>query len=142
MKKHIIRIQNTANRFKYYASALIITLLLNKSTSAQLITDSSSFIKTALIKHIPSEENKKLFHVQLNNEKGEKFSISIKDNYGQLLFSEVYQDKKFDKKYLLTNMEDEERVFIIIRSLRNKEAQLFEISTQIRTFHDYVVTRL
>ncbi len=140
MKKHIIRTLRIANRFKLYTGTLLIVISSNLQSSAQSAGDSST--KTAIVKPTIFEDNKKMVQVQFDNEKEEKFTISIKDKDGILLFSEVYQNRKFDKKFLLSELEDADKLYFIIRPIKNNKPQIFEISTYTRTLQDVVVNKL
>ena len=91
MKKHISSMQTIL--------FLVLGLAINNIASAQTAKDTNSFISTAVVKHIPNQEDLTIFQVKLANEGGERFSISIKDDLGTSLFQEVFQDKEFDKKF-------------------------------------------
>lgn len=141
MKKHIISLKS-ANRFTTYTGILIITTMLSTHAAAQPVENKQPLTATAHIRHLASDGSKKLFQIQLTNQQREKFSVSIKDTYGHLLFSEVYQDENFNKKFQLTDIDDADRFYIIIRTLKKKEAQVFEISTHTRMIEDVVVSKL
>lgn len=76
----------------------------------------------------------------MDNEAGEKFSVTIKDADGSILFSDTYQDKKFDKRFLFNKSEDYSKLSFIIRSLKDNQAQTFEINTSTRVIENYDVT--
>ena len=138
MKKHIRSILNAGN-FRKPFMALIILIAVNITGSGQSLN--SDFIKKAEVKHIETKENKLLFQILLDNESGERFTVSIKDEGGTILFKEVYTDKKFNKKFEFPEVEDE-KIIILIRSLDNNQSQVFEINTTTRFYQDVVVNKL
>lgn len=96
--------------------------------------------RVAVVKHVSTSDDKLVFQVSMNNETGEKFNLSIRTEDGTLLFSEVYQDKHFDKKYILDKSDSKPKLTFIIRTLKDKEVQVFEINTITRIVENYDVT--
>ena len=139
MKKHVLCILKASN-FRRSFVAILIFSALNLSVSGQSVN--SDFIKKSEVKHIESKDNKLQFQVLLDNEAGEKFSVSIKDEEGTLLFKEVYTDKKFAKTFEVPATENLDKVIIMIRSLENNQSQVFEINTTTRVYQDVVVSKL
>ena len=132
MKKQM---RNAAKPFA--ASALIVLLLALSSFTPPVYKDPGN--KEAVVKHLATSEDKVFFQVSMNNETGEKFSVTIKSEDGTTLFSEVYQDKNFDKKFVLDKSESKLRLTFIIRTLKDKEVQVFEINTTTRIVENYDV---
>ena len=94
------------------------------------------------MKHIETKDNKLLFQILLDNEDGEKFIVTIKDDVGTLLYKDVYSDKKFAKKFELPDADNADKIIIMIRSLENNQSQVFEINTTVRMYQDVVVNKL
>ena len=139
MKKHVLCILKASN-FRRSIMAILIISAINFSVSGQSVT--SDFIKKAEVKHIESDESKLLFQISLNNESGEKFIVSIKDEDGTLLFKELYSDKKFVKKFEVPETENTGKIIVMIRSLENNQSQVFEINSTTRVYQDVVVSKL
>lgn len=58
-----------------------------------------------------------LFKVHINNEKGDNFTLSIKDNSGNVLFSKSFNDVNFQKQFkVLRGDQDNSRYFFTISS--------------------------
>ncbi len=127
-----------------FASVLLIGLFLTTSLSAQSqVSFENPTNKTALIKHVGTIEDKVFIQVQFDNDSGEKFSLGIQDQDGNTLFREVYQDKKFDKRFQFDKLTDDvSKLIFTIRPLKNNYAQVFEINTNTRIIEDVVVTKL
>lgn len=133
MKKH-----NLHRSRSVIASFLVVLLLGLSSFSPSLTHD--PIVKTASVKHLGNYKNSFVFQVMMDNEAGEKFSVTIKDADGSILFSDTYQDKKFDKRFLFNKSEDYSKLSFIIRSLKDNQAQTFEINTSTRVIENYDVT--
>jgi hypothetical protein len=119
-------------------TAFMLLALLNISVFAHAGGD-NPVLKSAVVKHVGTQQEKLAFQVQLDNESGEKFSLTIRDEAGNALFQNVFTDKKFDKKFLIEKGENTKLSFII-RSLRDNQTQTFEASTVTRYVEDYVVS--
>jgi hypothetical protein len=134
MKKHINYMQT--------GLFLILGLFVSNLVSAQSAKDSNSFISTAAVKHIEGPDNSSTFQVTLINHQGAKFSVSVKDNLGNELFGDVYEDKVFDKKFQFENLSELGMHTITIRSLKGEASQTFKINAVTRVIKDVVVNRL
>ena len=127
------------NAAKFITGSFLVVLLLTLSSFTQpAYKDPGN--KEAVVKHLGTSEDKVIFQVSMSNETGEKFSVTIKAEDGTTLFSEVYHEKNFDKKFVLDKGESKPKLTFIIRTLKDKEAQVFEINTSTRIVENYDVT--
>jgi len=135
MKKQILR------SLKIFVKGSFLALLLtfNVCAVAQPFSE-DPIVKAASIKHISSTNDKIILQLSLNNEAGEKFSISIKDIDGNTLFQDHYLDKKFDKKFVFDKNENIEKLTFVIRSLKDNTTQVFEVNTIARVVENYDVS--
>ncbi|MFT3826466.1 MAG: hypothetical protein QM731_21275 [Chitinophagaceae bacterium] len=146
MKKQLscVAKTTTANILKsmFIAGALIAGAA---NAKAQTITvssqETSSPVKSAIIKHLGNDGDNMYFQVLLNNESGEKFYLTVKDADGVILFQETYNDKKFDKKFLLTKGETD-KVTFVLKSAKNNTTQSFEINSSTKLVEEIVVKRM
>ena len=113
--------------------------MLNFSTFAQQTKYTNPILQTAVVKQVGTEGDKMLLQVQLDNENGEKFNVSIKDESDNTLFSEVFSDKKFLKSFRL---EEPGNVTVTIKALKDKETQAFKVVTSTRILRDISVSKL
>ena len=121
------------------AASFLVVLMFGLSSFTQPIVNDPG-VKQASVKHIATSEDKLVFQVSMNNETGEKFSISIKSENGTTMFSEVYDEKDFNKKFILDKSESKPVITFIIRTLKDRQVQIFEINTITRIVENYDVT--
>ena len=136
MKKQILR----SLKIFVKGSFLALMLTFNVYAIAQQPFNGDPIVKAASIKHISSTNDKLIFQLSLDNEDGEKFSVSIKDVMGTTIFYNVYQDKKFDKKFVFEKSEDISKLTFLIRSLKDNVTQTFEINAITRLVENYDVS--
>jgi hypothetical protein len=134
MKKQILR------SLKTFVKGSFLALLLTFNVCAVAQPYGDPIVKAASIKHISTTNDKVIFQLSLDNEAGERFSVSIRDNDGNTLFQDYYSDKKFDKKYVFAKSEDLSKLTFIIRSLKDNATQVFEVNTVPRVVENYDVS--
>lgn len=135
MKKQVLR----SLKIFVKGTFLAIMLTVNVCAVAQPL-NGEPIVKAASIKHIQTTDDKVIFQLSLDNESGDKFSVSIKDALGSTIFFDIYQDKKFDKKFVLERSEDISKLIFTVRSLKDNKTQVFEINTTTRLIENYDVS--
>lgn len=108
---------------------------------AQTSLEKTGIENPAVVKYLGTAHNRSVFQVQLDNESGERFVVSIKDAEGNLLFQETYRDKKFDKKFLVETADAEPKLLFMIRNNKSID-QVFSVNRETRVIEDIVVTKL
>ena len=80
-----------------------------------------------------------MFNVKYNNADASKFELIIKNEYGEVVYQQQYNDKNFDKKVLLMKEPGDAHLTFIIKSASANIKQSFDITTTTRTVEDVVV---
>lgn len=122
-----------------FFSFLLISLL-----PQQLIAqnDASLVHSGAIIKYLGFVEDKLLFHVNIDNQKSERCSITIEDENGNALYQQDFKAEKFIKTFSIDKeaLEGENLIFVLNRG-RVKEEQVFKVSTNVRLVQEVVVAK-
>ena len=134
MKKQILR------SLKIFVKGSFLALMLTFNVAAVAQPFGDPIVKAASVKHISTTNDKIVFQLLLDNEAGEKFSVSIKDIIGNTLFQDVYSDKKFDKRFVFDKSENLGKLTFVLKSLKDNETQVFEINTVTRVVENVDVT--
>jgi hypothetical protein len=95
----------------------------------------------AMVTHMGNIDNSVLLKVQYDNLSGEKFALTIKDQNDEVLYHEVYSDKKFSKKFQLPK-ENAEKLQFIIKGIKTNHTQTFEVNTNTRMVEEMVVKKI
>jgi hypothetical protein len=140
MKKQLVARIRTYGKSLFFTTTTI--LILNISAKAQTTASKAPVTEKAVVTHLGLKEEGSIFQVKFPNETGEKFSLAIKDASGVILFNEVYDDKNFDKKFLITDIDNDAKLLFTIRSFKDKKSQTFESNSITRIIDDVVVTKL
>jgi hypothetical protein len=83
-----------------------------------------------------------VFNVAYNNEWNEKFLLRITDAEGNTLFTAIYSDKKFDKRFKLLKEGSDGRINFVIKNLKDNSIQAFEVITTSKVVEDVVVKKV
>ena len=134
MKKQILR------SLKIFVKGSFLALMLTFNVYAVAQPFGDPIVKAASVKHISTTNDKIVFQLSLDNETGEKFTVSIKDLVGNTLFQDTYSEKKFDKKFVFDKSENIGKLTFVLRSLKDNQTQVFEINTVTRVVENVDVT--
>ena len=109
------------------------------TTQAQSSTNASTD-KNTTVKYLGTQDDVILFNVSVDNPNGSKFSVIVTDNEGNQLFQEVYNEKKFDKRFKLPKSETGKLSFVV-RNFKDAsdDVHSFEVSSHV--VEDVVVTK-
>jgi hypothetical protein len=84
-----------------------------------------------------------MFKVNINNEKGDDFTVTIKNSAGDVLFSKSFNDVNFNKSFkLLKGDNDSERYYFTITSVNKNLEDTYVVTTSARTVEDVAVNKL
>ena len=142
MKNQLMRVINTAGFSKFIkASAVALVLLGTTSVHAQAIRASEELPKNAVVKYLGQNGDMMMIQVQYDNTTGQKFNVTVKDPEGVTMFTQVFSDKKFDKKFRIPKIDNDKLTFII-KNVSENNAQTFEVNSNIRTVEEVVVKKV
>ncbi|HUQ96424.1 MAG TPA: hypothetical protein VM010_02080 [Chitinophagaceae bacterium] len=126
--------------FKPFMVALLVVGLTN-AASAQA-TDKQKETPVE-VKYVGSETGKPLFQIAFNNPQGEEVAVTLRDENGFTIYSDVTKDKSYARKLQFNELDnDKMKLTLILRSKKDTQSQTFEITKNIRTVEDVAVVSL
>ena len=133
--------------FKRYvrkiAGAALVTLLISANTNAaELPADTTLNETKATVKYVGTDENSYVFNVVYNNDNGEKFMLRIADQEGNVLFTQTYADKKFDKRFRLMKDVSLGYLNFTIKNLKDNSLQTFQVTTTEQIVQEVLVKKV
>ncbi len=123
------------------AAILFTTPNYGKATPRHIEILSSASTQAA-VQFAGSADNALYFNVKVANTNGDKFTVTVSDNDGNVLFSQNFNDKSFDKKFKLLKSDDISRYNFKISSNNKDLEQSFSVNASTRVVDDVVVTKL
>ncbi len=107
-------------------------------TSENIVLDSSSAYKLDLV-YVGNSTEGLEFDVRYNNLNGKYFSFVIKDDNGDILFEQSYNNKAFYKKVQLPEVGDVKALTFSILNEKNKIVQTKEVKISTNLVQDVLV---
>jgi hypothetical protein len=96
----------------------------------------------AELKYIGILKNQPVFQLDLNSAKEEDFTIAIKDQFGQVLYSEKVKAKTYTRKFQLdTENLDDAILRVEVKSGKNKP-EVFKINRNTRFYEETSISKL
>jgi len=134
------------NSFKIIVKKISATLLASavlflNTTSAQMPVVAALYENSAFVKYVGADNESYVFNVAYNNDNGDKFLLTIINGSGDTIFAGTYNEKKFDKRFRLLK-EGNERLNFVIKNLRDRSIQTFEIRSTTQITEDVVVRKI
>ena len=102
----------------------------------------SSASTQATVQFAGSSDNALVFNVKVANNNGDKFTVTVTDNDGTVLYAQNFSDKNFDKKFKLLKSDDISRYNFKITSNNKELEQSFSVNASTKVVDDVVVTKL
>lgn len=125
---------------KFGSKAVILAAIAGTLSFSAIAADKASGKEAAsAVQYVGTTESGIVFNVKYENATATPFSLIIKNEYGDVVYSQQYSDKSFDKKVMLTKEPGDARLTFIIKSSSANIKQSFDISTKTRTVEDVVV---
>jgi hypothetical protein len=95
------------------------------------------------VKYLGSVQGKPLFQIAFNNPLGEEVTLSLRDENGVLIYSDVVKDKSYSRKLQFNDLDtDKLRVTLTLRTKKESQSQTFEITKSTRVVEDVAVVSL
>ncbi len=109
-----------------------------KNNTIEIISNEN----TASVKFAGSTDNALFLDLKISNPKGDKFTLVIEGEDGEVLYTKEYTDTSFAKKLKILKDDVSSRYNISIRSANKDLENNFAVSAVSKTVDDVVVTKL
>ena len=117
-------------------------ILMAVTVQAQTISSGTGQGEGATIKYLGTQDDLIVFNVSYGNPEGSKFQVIVKDQDGNQLYQNIFNEKTFYKQFRLPKA-DKDRVVFVIRN--GKEADVvktFEVNVNSRFVQEIAVKKL
>jgi hypothetical protein len=95
------------------------------------------------VKYLGSVQGKPTFQIAFNNPLGEEVSLSLRDENGYLIYSDVVKGKTYSRKLQFNDLDtDRLKVVLTLRTKKESQSQTFEITKSTRVIEDVAVVSL
>lgn len=127
-------IKNYGTLALFVAFSLVATI----ATANDVKNDST----VAELKYVGLLKNQPIFQLDLNSIKEEYFNISIKDQHGDILYSEKVKTKMFTRTFRLDTDNLEDAILKVEVRSGNKKPEVFTINRNTRYYEETSISKL
>jgi len=96
--------------------------------------------KKVTVNYVGVSNNSLVFHLEFENKTGEKFWLIVKNDVGDIVYENVYNDVHFSKNIRITEEESEMNPTFIIRTSSEQVERKFSVKANVT--ENFVVTAL
>jgi hypothetical protein len=96
--------------------------------------------KQVTVNFVGATDNALVFHMEFDNKSGEKFYLIVKNDAGEIVYQNSYNDVHFARNIRIPNEESELHPTFVIRTANDQVERKFSVTSQHSD--NYVVTTL
>jgi hypothetical protein len=96
--------------------------------------------KQVNINFVGTTENDFVFHMEFDNKTGEKFWLIVKNDEGEIVYQNAFNETHFEKNIRIANVENEMHPTFVIRTSNEQIERKFSVKS--KTSESFVVTTL
>jgi hypothetical protein len=128
-------------KIKNYAT-IALFMAFSFMTTIVSANDGNKDTPGAELKYLGLINNQPIFQLNVNSDKEEYFVISVKDQFGETLYSEKVKTKIFTRNFRLdTENLDDAMLRVEVRS-GNKKPEVFTINRNTRFYEETSINKL
>jgi hypothetical protein len=122
-----------------FAAAALLSLGTAKLQAAPIIEKIiSPSEKQVTVNFVGVTDNSLVFHVEFENQTGEKFYLIVKNDAGEIVYQNAYNDVHFEKNIHISKEESVMQPTFVIRTSNEQVERKFSV----KATENYVVTTL
>ena len=141
MKKQMRNLMNKTRIF--LVPALFVVLSIAGLTYGKAYGQSISSNFRPSIQYVGKVNDQLVFQVDYENPNNDVVNVLIKDEDGNVLYTDRFNDKKLTKKFKVNTTEyGDARLTFVISTSKERTSQVFQVNTNTRVIDDVVVTNL
>ena len=139
MKKQSIN--TIAKRFflgNVLAAMFFLSASANTGSTRILSIDPTKKVE---VKYVGTEKESLFFNVKFNNEAGKSFKVYVLDENGEVIYSDKFTEKTFDKKFVFPASQDVNKLTFIINTEIGSYKEIFDVAVKTNTVSEVSVTK-
>ena len=141
MKKQTRNLMNRARIF--LVPALFVVLSIAGLTYGKAYGQSINSNSKPSIQYVGKVNDQLVFQVDYDNPTNDIVNVLIKDEDGNVLYTDRFKEKRLTKKFKVnTAGYGDVRLTFVISTDKDKTSQVFQVNTNTRVIDDVVVTNL
>ncbi|MBD0277703.1 MAG: hypothetical protein ICV81_07025 [Flavisolibacter sp.] len=130
-------------RSKPFKTAALATLMFSLFAAVQVQAADTTHVAPAEIKYLGTFGKDPVFQINVNNQSGEITFLSLRDEYGNTLYSEWVKQGDYSRRIRFEEVPVEDvKITLTLRSKKGYQKQTYQINRNIRTIEDVEIAQL
>ena len=130
------------NNIKKIIAIALFSVFTAGFAPAVKASDSTNYASPVELKFLGNFQDLPVFQLDLNNAEEEEFVITIRNESGNLLYSDKVKGAKISRKFKFDTDELEDGLLLVeVKPSKNK-AEIFKVSTKVRFVQETSVSKL
>jgi len=132
-------------KMKNFGMMLMAVVALTLAFSTTTLANGEKNPKSSSIelKFIGHYENQPVFQLNLNNTEEDEFSITFRDDYGNVLYTGKVKGSNISKKFMLNTEEIGDNVLNVeVKAKKNDKAEVYQINRNRSYVDETVVNKV
>jgi hypothetical protein len=144
MKSNYVNASSVKTVLRNLFFALSVLIFSSASVHAQAVRASYTTAAPAplepVVTYLGSGEEEMSFNMKYDNASGERCVVTILDSNGEILFDQVFADKKFNKTFKVPS--ELGNLTFVVRNIKTRAQKKIAISTERRFVEEVSVTKV
>ncbi len=144
MKSNYVNAGSVKTILSNLSIALLVLVFSAAGAHAQVVpasyTTTLPAVPEPVVTYLGSGEEEMSFNMKYENAVGDKCRVTVLDSNGEILFDEVFSDKKFNKTFKVPS--ELGKLTFVVRNMKTKAQKKIDISTERRFVEEVSVTRV
>lgn len=121
----------------------LIAFTLAFSTTTLANNEKEKIVTAIELKFIGHYENQPVFQLNLNNKEEDEFTITFRDDYGNVLYTGKVKGTSISKKFMLNIEEIGDNVLSVeVKAKKNSQSEIYKINRNRSYVEETVVSRI
>lgn len=121
----------------------LVAFTLAFSTTTLANNEKEKVASAIELKFIGHYENQPVFQLNLNNKEADEFTITFRDEYGNVLYSGKVKGSNISKKFMLNIEEIGDNVLSVeVKAKKNNQAEVYQINRNRSYVEETVVSKI
>ncbi|WP_315821011.1 hypothetical protein [Paraflavitalea speifideaquila] len=121
----------------------LVAFSLSFSTSTLANNEKEKIASVIELKFIGHFENQPVFQLNLNNKEEDEFTITFRDDFGNVLYSGKVKGTSISKKFMLNLEEIGDNVLSVeVKAKKNNQSEVYKINRSRSYVEETVVSKI
>ena len=130
------------NRISILRNISLVAVFTFFFVPATVLANETKPVLPVDITYVGSVDYKPIFQISFDNQEAADVNLLLRDENGNIIYSEVVKQGKYSRKIQLENIDRNAKVTLTLRSKKGTQSQAFYINKNTRVVEEVVVVKV